>query len=503
MATIRKLSTFRQLSLDCDSPSRKSLKKQFSEEKTRDRPHPIRIAWAESPSPKEEGVVAKKCLKEAKKPPKLSRHSSLEKDSILYSKQELAERLRQALKSREKPNLDIFLAHNTQIEDEVEETISKEPPKIIPPLTAPTDVFQIKKNKSSAIVVIPGVENDPQSLEDDSISDQQDPKAIKNVIIRPATAAAKREKFQKRSNTAFNSVIRPPLVRSSSAPTKPDQKPKFLATKRKIKSGKVKGKTSDDEDSGSNKENPKNKKEMNRYVAVNGSDIVTMVSLTSPAASDTEDPDLDLKPKIKTSPAKTPVIKKDEKDQSKTVSLRKTVKSVSFQSSTIHAIRSFSASFPGRRGSMAMALTVGNAVKNQKNQEKRATNSAPSEDEDRGPKRRLVRSATDKTQKSGDVKIEAETDIKVAIKTKVVESPPPPDIPEPKEEEKTEIADDDQPKFGSVKEKECWEMYCKMADRGLKVSYDTILRGMLTPTEYRMRRKESITPLVTDETNTQ
>ncbi|CAH1371944.1 unnamed protein product [Tenebrio molitor] len=441
MAHIRKLATFRQLSLNCETPTldqrRKSLRKQFSEEfcegaKTRDRPHPIRIAWADNSlaSPKQEGVVAKKCLKEAKKPPKLSRHSSLEKESILYSKQELADRLRQALKDREqtKPNLNIFLAHNTNTEDEPyeePEVAPKETPKIIPPLLTPREtiknVFQIRKNKdvsfaptkSSAIVVVPLVDKEPPQILDDAATppssdrsvDKQDPKAIKDVIIRPATAAAKRERFQKRSNTAFNAVIkespaRPPLVRSSSAPTKPDQgKPKFLATKRKIKSGKLrvnKCPTSEDEDSVSNKENPKSKKEMN-----SGSEIVTMVSLISPAASDTEEVEVEVKPKPKSSPIKPSLGKKEEKDVvgGKNVSLRKTVKSVSFQSSSIHAIRSFSASFPARRGSMATALMLGNGAKNQKNQEKRATNSAVPDDDERGPKRRLVRSATDKTQK--------------------------------------------------------------------------------------------------------
>lgn len=63
------------------------------------------------------------------------------------------------------------------------------------------------------------------------------------------------------------------------------------------------------------------------------------------------------------------------------------------------------------------------------------------------------------------------------------------------EKDKTTVEeneDKEEPKFGSEKEKQCWEMYRKMADKGLKVSYDTILRGMLTPTEYRLRRKESI-----------
>lgn len=52
--------------------------------------------------------------------------------------------------------------------------------------------------------------------------------------------------------------------------------------------------------------------------------------------------------------------------------------------------------------------------------------------------------------------------------------------------------DGDKPKFESVKEKLCWDMYCKMSDKGINVSYDTILRGMLTPTEYRISRKNSI-----------
>lgn len=68
--------------------------------------------------------------------------------------------------------------------------------------------------------------------------------------------------------------------------------------------------------------------------------------------------------------------------------------SVSFQQSSIHAIRSFSASFPSRRGSMATALMLGNGntKTNQKNHEKRATNLATPDEDDRGPKRRLVRS---------------------------------------------------------------------------------------------------------------
>lgn len=41
----------------------------------------------------------------------------------------------------------------------------------------------------------------------------------------------------------------------------------------------------------------------------------------------------------------------------------------------------------------------------------------------------------------------------------------------------------------SPKEKQCWNLYCKMMEKGVNVSFDTILRGMLTPTEYRMSKK--------------
>lgn len=46
--------------------------------------------------------------------------------------------------------------------------------------------------------------------------------------------------------------------------------------------------------------------------------------------------------------------------------------------------------------------------------------------------------------------------------------------------------------FNSPKEKECWDTYRKMSEKGIKISFDTLLRGMLTPTEYRLRRKQSL-----------
>lgn len=42
----------------------------------------------------------------------------------------------------------------------------------------------------------------------------------------------------------------------------------------------------------------------------------------------------------------------------------------------------------------------------------------------------------------------------------------------------------------TAKERECYKLFQKMTTRGITVSYDTILRGMLTPTELRMIQKQ-------------
>lgn len=41
----------------------------------------------------------------------------------------------------------------------------------------------------------------------------------------------------------------------------------------------------------------------------------------------------------------------------------------------------------------------------------------------------------------------------------------------------------------TLKERECWKLYLKMSAKGVSIAYDTILRGMLTPTEFRSLQK--------------
>ncbi|CAH0546630.1 unnamed protein product [Brassicogethes aeneus] len=158
----------------------------------------------------------------------------------------------------------------------------------------------------------------------------------------------------------------------------------------------------------------------------------------------------------------------------------------------------------------------------QKVNEKRATNSTTPDDDEQVPKRRLIRSQSAKSEpmdNSADNKyimsipqsqeeISKETEISVNLKatelnSEETESSEDSGISEDIKlqestekdkgnEEQEKEAGDGEPKFESAKEKQCWDMFCKMSGKGINVSYDTILRGILTPTEYRISRKGSI-----------
>lgn len=411
MPNTRKLSAFRQLSLSCETPThenrRKSLKKQFSEDipdvknawldsgmcikmdlnskgkKLLDKPPPVKIAWEEHTKnfKTEDAVIVKKCM-EVKRPAtsKLVKHSSLENDSILYTKSKLTDILPTAPQEPEKPNINIFLAYNSKETNasNVSKPVTDEQdyynhqPKIMSPLFCENNkkVIQIRKSPKPKInlneiaysptrthdkekikrtdILVTHNENENNTKMNDEIkmtdkfdSETVEPKAINNVIIRPITAADKREKFQKRKNSAFTSISkespstrRPPLVRSTSAPCKPDQaKSKFVATKRKIKSAKrtqFKPKTAFDEDSDKSTEDSPKDQKVNRTVTI-GSDIVTMVSLVSPDGSDEEEVVEEVKEKEKEKEKVKPIISSNknskENELVKNVSLRKTVKS--------------------------------------------------------------------------------------------------------------------------------------------------------------------------------
>ncbi|XP_057657472.1 uncharacterized protein LOC130894584 [Diorhabda carinulata] len=578
MVSMKKLSGFRQLSLNCDSPQtpprRPPLRKQFSEDindykawpehdlsikislNNRNLRNPfIKNAWIENALEisKEDPVIIKKCSENRRIPPNnLVKQTSLDKET-LKSRQELADRLKQTLKTQEqKPNIRIFLAQHPK-EPEKQEDLN-EPPKLIPSLTTgivdnDKSSFKLRKNAKQKMIFNtsqdnwqvpnkkPVVDQDNESVLTNEKISCNEVKPIDSVIIRPATAASKREMFQKRTNSAFNTTVnlkdttkpRKPLIRSSSAPCKPERiKTKMLSKHSKHKSlKKVQTKSPKNEEVDKvTEDNPKSQKELNRTAAVQGNDVVTMVSLISPSGSECEEEEDDIeedKMKSKNEYINTDKTKEkleEQKPPPKMMSLRKAVKTVSFQQSSIHAIRSFSASFPARRASVTAAMMLNNHLNNStKVQEKRSTNTSTPDDDERVPKRRLVRCNTgdtktnsfeqeeklDEHETSGGqsnvtsnfgVEIKAkkftENQIKDTNKQSTMEEQGDKLQSEANEENKDNDAKKEansNPALKSHKEKQCWSMYCKMSEKGVNISFDTILRGMLTPTEYRISKK--------------
>ncbi|CAH1101967.1 unnamed protein product [Psylliodes chrysocephalus] len=188
--------------------------------------------------------------------------------------------------------------------------------------------------------------------------------------------------------------------------------------------------------------------------------------------------------------------------------------SVSFQQSSIHAIRSFSASFPARRSSVSAAMLMNNSLNSSSSKvlEKRSTNSTKPDDDERMPKRRLVRNKEDTKTASFDPPENVEQTIQndkppiltdpansnIAANPDLVANNTMNSEEKTSEETKNKESDIDNLDLKSPKEKQCWNMYCKMTEKGINVSFDTILRGMLTPTEYRLSRRHSLKPTNTD-----
>lgn len=409
MSDKRKLGPIRQMSLQSDSRNRPILKKQLSVEyldhiddhklsirnninsakaKLSDRPRSVKVAWAENRQNSRDGkddisspssvktssftepVEIKKC-KEYKRPTtaKIRHQNSVEKDSILYSRQELAVKLRKAWQEREdnKQNLNIFLTSTKNVDDNLDDEnnnypevqsklekkeqlhlhldleeenekninlnskalqfttynnkIAKSNTRInepesnyIPSKTnaRPQDVrtnisvtisraqnteqFCLENNIKSTPILKTETNHHHRLVKQTSLiqTNDEDISVVKNLPPRPQTAASKREGFQKRTNTAFTVSIsseknfRPPLTRALSVPVKSEgSKLKFIATKRRLKPGRRKSKDSGDEH-GEEDGGEKGKKGVRCKSAPNA-EVVTMVSLVSPAGSDTEE----------------------------------------------------------------------------------------------------------------------------------------------------------------------------------------------------------------------
>ncbi|KAM7343776.1 uncharacterized protein ACRADG_010703 [Cochliomyia hominivorax] len=268
---------------------------------------------------------------------------------------------------------------------------------------------------------------------------------------------------------------RPPLVRAMSAPVRSfDESSKsatFLASKRKSRRRKLNSrytscdKTSADVLATKDLSSLGNRKVLTRSKSV-APDVITLVSLISSEGSDSEKEDnsIIVNDSHKSSPTK------------RAPSLRKTGKSVSFQENYPPTFQFASKEYSHmlRRGSIA---PLAQRIKSNRpptappgsiflNTQKSNNDMLP-------------------TPNSGDVNEENENNLE-NNKNNENNSSLVQNLSDKTLEEDYEF-----PHYvRTLKERECWKLYMKMSTKGVNITYDTILRGMLTPTEFRQLQKQ-------------
>ncbi|CAG9824157.1 unnamed protein product [Phaedon cochleariae] len=444
--TAKSFAAFRQLSVQCDfSEKNQQLKKQLSVDaglKQWQRFDPV--------------------LKSTQKSVTLK--TSVQKNDGIFSRNKKEETGTAKEEDVNKRNLKIFLAHD--VEDITEQSDTSDPRADPDPIDNANSVKKPTLNRTM-------------------------------TTTRPVSAASKRQHFQKRLNSVFNATVKElpkqqrTLIRSTSAPCKTsDQRKSKFQSRHKLlsnnRSDHAKAKEPDpDGIKGKNKDSC-------RVSPVGFYDVETMVSLISPSGSDCEDTG---------KPEKANSVRESSDQRVGTaLSLPKEEKSVSFQQSSIHSVRSFSASFPARRAVLGNNRMLRHKMRSSSQErngslERKRLNSTNiqgkmSMDETKTPSNDMVQGI--ETIKASPNPIEEIANTKEPNITRSNSGPE-----ESNGTEAREIED-----FESSKEKQCWNLYSKITKNGINVSFDTILRGILTPTEYRTRQMSlNMSPMSSDADN--
>ncbi|KAH8358041.1 hypothetical protein KR084_000519 [Drosophila pseudotakahashii] len=288
---------------------------------------------------------------------------------------------------------------------------------------------------------------------------------------------------------------RPPLVRAMSAPVRgldESSKAVIAASKRsqqKLRRRKIFSRTPSssvavpldviggDTNSSSSSNSSASKKALNRSRSVVAPDVITLVSLLSSEGSDSEREDNNSSVTVSSPPAGGGAEKHQPGvAQRRAPLLRKTGKSVSFQDSYPPTFQLASKEYSHmiRRGSIApLAARI------------RAN---------RPPTAPPVSIFLTEVQVKMDQppKKEGSADQPVANLS--------PDEAKKENNNNAANCEDQQPSsqpdhnypayVRSLKERECWKLHQKMGAKGVSVSYETVLRGMLTPTEFRHFQKQ-------------
>ncbi|BES98172.1 Hypothetical protein NTJ_10987 [Nesidiocoris tenuis] len=560
------LAMGRQLSLD--TSQRPNLRRQISEELRPPPPGPLKIAWTstDQTDPPSVEVVAKKCGQPKPamvKPPK-SPFLADENAAVLYSRQQLTERLRTSWKKTSgRHNLNIFLNQSFESEaDNVSEVIDS--PATRSPSTTDDDepddddrpaeaALKDKASASDRRLAFRAMGRQSKISAMDSPCPTPEPFNKEQGQVRRMMSAPSRPQVKKLTKSATVES------RVKSAPSKRKHKPQ---TQRR----RGKGDSSDEEKAGATRRVKR---------GVDKGEIVTMVSLVSPAESEDEEPPAAvLPPATPKPPTPNPTSespKPNPPPPPPILTLRKPAKTVTFrpvvappQSST-----QFQTSFPLKRtlvhqntiGSISPSnnLKTPNLTRPQLQRQSTlplALLTTPSttpepivvsvrppsalkqppkvaDYNNEGPLETIAsvdETSGDLSEPSSNGQSNGRPPPKVQRKTlsfagrppqnpvpstarrkfiqathsvikiepepiKEAELPPPLPVELPHRQVSEDISSDqgeqDSPVeqvFKNSKEKECYQLFKKMSDRGVSVSFETVLRGLLTPTEYRMRR---------------
>ncbi|XP_058831530.1 formin-J [Topomyia yanbarensis] len=306
---------------------------------------------------------------------------------------------------------------------------------------------------------------------------------------RGSSLAQRRAQFQaSRQNQSEATERRPPLVRAMSAPNRPiEDNSKFLQNKKKTRKKKVLRERDEinecDEDdfeeadsvnlTSANNKNPVLGPRSRSVIGGTACDIETLVSLLSSGGSDSEKEDSTTGTDFSGVSTNSNIIGSSLK--SRAPMLKKAGKSVSFQETELKQSAGLNRDYytaahrkPPSLQPIANRIRRSQQLANSLNafhlkDIKKSSSDDSKSDEDKG-------------HPNGNYE-DKEMSSNLASP---VQKPPTAVVASGQE-----LGDGQTPK-----ERECYRLFQKMSNMGLSVSYDTILRGMLTPTELRVLQKQ-------------
>ncbi|XP_055626851.1 uncharacterized protein LOC129768927 isoform X2 [Toxorhynchites rutilus septentrionalis] len=394
-------------------------------------------------------------------------------------------------------NIKIFLGETVQqdssdtgVSDTESSTNHTEPS---PPQRLPQNPQQLLQSipKMEEVNMHPEGESKPKSTQLSSEGGSSSSASTANNG-RNSSLAQRRAQFHASRQHSEATEKRPPLVRAMSAPIRPiDDNSKFLQSKKKIRKKKLLRERDEigecdeedaNEDASAIKLNTANSKNTiagprSRSVIGGACDIETLVSLLSSGGSDSEKEDTVPTENDPSPTTYSTIIGPGFKPRGPM--LKKTGKSVSFQESELKPTAGLNRDYytPGHRKPPLMQPFANRIRRSQ--QLANSLNAFQLKD--------IKKSSSEETKSDEDGDHSGADGDSSKEKTKKESNPAASTLPKSSPDATTgqDLVDGQTPK-----ERECYRLFQKMSNMGLSVSYDTILRGMLTPTELRVLQKQ-------------